>query len=56
MENVEKDVVLDEVFKQRIEESKYFSEDEIKDINENIALFQKCYVLGMLDITYYSDN
>lgn len=54
--NVKKGVALEEIFKQRIEESKYFSEEEIKEIDEDIALFKKCYVLGILDITYFSDD
>lgn len=56
MKDAEKNVVLDEVFKQRIQQSNYFSKEDIQEINKSIALFKKCYALGILDSIYSNEN
>lgn len=48
--NVEKDVVLNEIIKERIKENeKMFKEDEINTIKTNTDLISKIYLLGFLD-------
>lgn len=56
MKNVEKDVVLNEVFKERIIKSNIFNKKEQETIEKNYLLFKKCYCLGILDKKISSDN
>ena len=44
-----KNVVLDEVLKERIIESNIFTEKEQKKIKEDYLLYLKCYCIGILD-------
>lgn len=44
-----KNVVLDEIFKNRIVESNIFNNEEQKFIKENYLLYKKCYYLGILE-------
>lgn len=40
---------IDKVFTERITLSNIFIENEIIHINENRTLFEKCYLLGVID-------
>lgn len=43
------DVVVDEIFKDRIIKSNIFNEKEKKRMKKNYLLYKKCYLLGILD-------
>lgn len=51
-----KDLILDEVFKNRIIESNIFSKKEQEKIKEEYLLFKKCYCLGIFDVESYTNN
>jgi hypothetical protein len=40
----------DNIFLQRIVESKIFTEEQIKTIKNDYILYERCYLLGILDM------
>ena len=40
---------INNLFKNRLKESNIFNDEEIKLIEENIMLYEKCYHLGLID-------
>ena len=40
---------MEELFIKRIDESNVFNKEEIEIIQKNYVLYEKCYLLGVLD-------